>query len=323
MYIVTGGAGFIGSALVTKLNKLGIDKVLIVDNLGHSDKWKNLVGKSFLDFEHKDTFIKKIEDNSFNKDIQCIFHMGACSSTTERDANYIINNNYNYSKTLAKFAVSRNVRFIYASSASVYGDGKKGFSDSDSLTPSLAPMNIYGYSKQLFDIWALKTKASSAMTGLRFFNVYGPNEYHKDNMCSLVFKAFNQIKETGKVKLFKSYDPRYKDGEQCRDFIYVKDCIDVMASLMERRDATGIFNLGSGVHRTWKDLVSSVFSSLGLKENIEFIKMPENLIDRYQYYTKSDISKLKEANVPFSPRSLENGISDYILNHLVKDTPYY
>jgi len=226
LVIVTGGAGFIGSNIVRALNDAGEDKVLIVDRLGKADKWKNLRDLSFLDYEHKDDFLVKLDHGLFDQGVWAVLHLGACSSTTETDADYLMSNNFGFSRRLAhRFAARSGLRFIYASSAATYGDGSAGYSDDHSSTTSLRPMNMYGYSKQFFDVWALKTGFAKRAVGLKYFNVFGPNEYHKGDMRSVAIRAYFQAKKSGTVKLFKSYRPEYKDGEQVRDFIYVKDAV--------------------------------------------------------------------------------------------------
>jgi len=250
MIIVTGGAGFIGSALVGHLNSKGINNILVVDNLGKTEKWQNLVGKEIIDYLHKDKFIEKIRNEDFNYKVSGVIHLGACSSTTETDSDYIISNNFHYSKDLARWAIARNHRFIYASSAATYGDGSNGFSDDDETTKKLRPLNVYGYSKQLFDLWALDSRNADKMVGLKFFNVYGPNEHHKGEMKSVVNKGFQQIKETGELTLFKSHREGYGDGEQKRDFIYVRDCVALIAELLDNKAVHGLFNLGTGDARS-------------------------------------------------------------------------
>ena len=323
MIVITGGAGFIGSAFVWRLNQEGIDDILIIDSLGTDDKWKNLVNLRFADYIHKDAFLRMICDDRVPFDVSAIVHMGACSSTTERDADYLWNNNYLYTKTLAEWSLQRGIRFIYASSAATYGDGTQGFSDDHSKINILKPINMYGYSKQLFDLWALKNHVENKIAGIKFFNVFGPNEYHKADMTSVIFKAFHQIKETGKVRLFKSYLPKYPDGGQLRDFVYVKDCLNVMWWLFNNPAANGIFNLGTGKARTWNDLIKAVFAAMGIKTNIEYIEMPESLRNQYQYFTEAQMSKLKKAAgcpVVFSP--LEDSVRDYVVNYLQKTDQY-
>jgi len=317
LIIVTGGAGFIGSAFVWKLNSEGIDDIIIVDKLGASEKWRNLVNRHFLDYIHKDKFLNILCENRLTN-ISAIIHMGACSSTTERDADYLMENNYGYSKALAEWACKNNVRFIYASSAATYGDGSRTFSDDDATTATLQPLNMYGYSKHLFDLWALRNRLSGKITGIKFFNVFGPNEYHKGDMVSVVFKAFHQIVETGRVKLFKSYRNEYRDGEQMRDFVYVLDCVNIMWWFLQHPEATGIFNLGSGTARTWNDLAKAVFSALGRKTLIEYIEMPESIRDRYQYFSEARMEKLASAGCSLKFRSLEDAVHDYVVNYLAK-----
>lgn len=322
MIIVTGGAGFIGSAFVFRLNQEGIDDIVIVDCLGTDDKWKNLVNRRFFDYIHKDKFLQLVCSDQVPFDVSAIVHMGACSSTTERDADYLWENNYLYSRRLAEWAMKRNIRFIYASSAATYGDGTLGFADEHSKISQLKPINMYGYSKQLFDLWVLKNKLENKIAGIKFFNVFGPNEYHKEEMTSVIFKAFHQIKETGKVRLFKSYKKEYPDGGQMRDFVYVQDCLDVMWWLFNNQNVNGIFNLGTGKARTWNDLIKATFATMGRKTNIQYIEMPESLRDQYQYFTEAKMDKLKAAGCPVKFSSLEDSVRDYVVNYLQKPDPH-
>jgi ADP-L-glycero-D-manno-heptose 6-epimerase len=322
MIVVTGGAGFIGSAFVWKLNQEGIDDILIVDHLGTSDKWKNLVNRRFVDYIHKDDFYWSIEGDCLPFDVSAVIHMGACSSTTERDADYLMENNHHYSCALAEWALKKDIRFIYASSAATYGDGAKGFSDDDETTRALRPINMYGYSKQIFDLWALRRGFQDKMAGIKFFNVFGPNEYHKGDMTSVIYKAFHQIKETGRVRLFKSYKPQYSDGGQMRDFVYVKDCVEAMWWLFNHPDANGIFNLGTGKARTWNDLIHAVFSAMGLKPQIEYIEVPETIRDQYQYLTEAKMDKLAKAGCRLTFRELEDSVRDYVVEHLQNPDPF-
>jgi ADP-L-glycero-D-manno-heptose 6-epimerase len=318
MFIVTGGAGFIGSAFITKLNEKGIDQILVVDELEQSDKWKNLRSKSFLDFIHKNSFIQKIEAGQKIPGLQGIIHMGACSSTTEKNVDFLMENNYRYTATLAAYALDRKVRFVYASSAATYGDGAFGYADDEQTANKLQPLNPYGFSKQIFDLFVLRSDLESKMAGIKFFNVYGPNEAHKGDMRSMVLKAYEQVKTTGTVKLFKSYRPDYKDGEQKRDFIYIKDCTEVMYWLLTNPRVNGIFNLGTGAARTWNDLARAVFSALGKTPSIDYIEMPLPLRDQYQYFTEAKMAKLKAAGCPVAFTSLEEGVKDYVCNYLEK-----
>jgi ADP-L-glycero-D-manno-heptose 6-epimerase len=322
MHIVTGGAGFIGSAYVWKLNVEGVDDVLIVDDLGTDEKWKNLAGLKFTDFLHKDVFLEMVLDDSLPGDVHSVVHMGACSSTTEVDANYLMENNYRYSQALAQWCLERGVRMVNASSAATYGDGSRGFDDDEDRLEELRPLNMYGYTKQLFDLWARRTGALGDIASLKFFNVFGPNEYHKGDMMSVVCKAFSQIQETGKLKLFKSYRGDYPDGGQMRDFIYVKDCLDVIWWLVGNPDVGGVFNVGTGKARTWNDLAAAVFAAMGRPLNVEYIDMPEHLQGKYQYFTEANMEKLSAAGCPVEFTSLEDGVADYVKNYLAADDPY-
>jgi len=321
MYIVTGGAGFIGSAFVWQLNQMGIDRILIVDNLGRTEKWKNLVNLKYLDYEHKDKFLDLLLKNKLPA-ITAIIHMGACSSTTEPDADYLMENNFHYTQKLARYCLENNARFIYASSAATYGDGTLGFDDDHAGLTNLRPLNMYGYSKHLFDLWAQKKELLDKIVGLKFFNVFGPNEYHKGDMKSVIAKAYSQIKDTGKLKLFKSYRPEYGHGEQKRDFIYVKDCVQVMAWFLEHNEINGIFNLGTGKARSWNELARAVFEAMHREPSIEYIEMPENIRDKYQYFTQARMDKLKVAGCPCSFMSLEEAAKDYVQNYLSQNDPY-
>ncbi len=318
MIIVTGGAGFIGSAIVWRLNTLGNNNVIIVDELGTTDKWKNLVGLKFQEFIHKDDFISAVVEDTVEFPIEAIIHMGANSSTTEKDADNLMSNNYLYTQELAKYSLSKKIRFIYASSAATYGDGSLGFVDDESKLETLRPLNMYGYSKQLFDLWAKKNKVLDKIAGVKFFNVYGPNEYHKGDMRSVVHKAFEQVRDTGKVRLFKSLHPKYKDGEQMRDFVYIKDAVDMTLYFLEHPDKNGIFNVGAGKARTWNDLVTALFHAVGKSVNIEYIDLPENLREKYQYFTEANLSKIKSAGYSEPTISLEDGVSDYVKNYLLR-----
>jgi ADP-L-glycero-D-manno-heptose 6-epimerase len=322
MIVVTGGAGFIGSAFVWRLNQEGINDIIIVDHLGTSDKWKNLVNLHFEDYIHKDDFYRMICKDTVSLEVSAVVHMGACSSTTERDADYLWNNNLVYTKTIAGWALSHNIRLIYASSAATYGNGAQGFSDDHGKITRLQPINMYGYSKQLFDLWVLRRGLEDKMAGLKFFNVFGPNEYHKGDMASVIFKSFHQIRETGKVRLFKSYLPQYPDGGQMRDFIYVKDCIDALWWLLQNPAVNGIFNLGTGRARTWNDLIKAVFAAMEIKPDIEYIEMPEGLRNQYQYFTQAEMEKIKKAGCPVAFSPLEDSVRDYVVNYLQRADQY-
>jgi len=316
MIVVTGGAGFIGSAIVWELNRRGEKKIVIVDELGTDEKWKNLVGLQFEDFVNKQKFIDSINNGPIiNAD--AIIHMGANSSTTEKDADHLFNNNYLYTKTLTEFSLKNNIRFIYASSAATYGDGSLGFNDDESKCDILRPLNMYGYSKSMFDIWAVNQDVFSKIVGLKYFNVFGPNEYHKGDMRSVVHKAFGQVRDTEKVQLFKSGNPKYKDGEQMRDFIYVKDAVNMTLHFLDNKKINGLFNIGAGHARTWNDLVTALFKAMEKPVNIEYIDLPDHLADKYQYFTEANLSKLKSSGYKKEIASLENGINDYVKNYLL------
>lgn len=319
MIVVTGGAGFIGSAIIAGLNNKGIDDILVVDNLGNDHKWKNLRNLSFTDCLDKKDFLELIKNNKLDNDIQAVFHMGACSSTTEKDAAFLLENNYTYTKILAEYSCDNNVRFIYASSAATYGDGSKGFSDDHEKIDQLRPLNMYGYSKQLFDLRAKKTGMLKKIVGLKYFNVFGPNEYHKGAMRSYVIKAFEQITNTGKVGLFKSYNPQYKDGQQLRDFVYIKDAVDMTLFFLENPQAAGIFNIGTAAARNWNDLAKAVFDAMGKETNIEYIDMPESIRCQYQYFTQADITKIRNAGYKKQTTSLEDAAKDYVQNYLIEE----
>jgi len=319
MIVVTGGAGFIGSNVIWKLNELGYDNIIIVDRLGTSDKWKNINGLKFADIYEKNAFYNLLVEEQIPFNIDTMIHLGACSSTTEKDADYLVQNNFKYSMELVKYCLPRKARFIYASSAATYGGGENGYLDDDSNLDNLRPLNMYGFSKHMFDLWTKRNFISQKVTGLKFFNVYGPNEYHKGDMRSVVNKAFDQVLSEGKVKLFKSFDTNYKDGEQLRDFIYVKDAVDIITYFFEHREKNGLFNIGTGESRTWNDLVSAIFNAMDKPVNIEYIDMPDELKGKYQYYTKADITKLREIGYDKPITSLEDGVTDYVKNYLMKN----
>ncbi len=311
--IVTGGAGFIGSAIVWRLNELGYDDILIVDRMDDTDKWKNLVPLQFEDLVDADEFLDELD---VFDDVDALIHMGACSSTTERDTRYLLKNNYQYTKELLDFAREHEMRFIYASSAATYGDGMAGMNDGTNNLDSLRPLNAYGYSKHLFDQYAHRYGMFDHIVGLKFFNVFGPNEEHKADMRSLVSKAYEQIRSTGKLQLFKSAHPDYPDGEFGRDFIYVKDAVDMTLHFLENR-SNGLFNIGSGRMHTWNSLADAIFKALDMPRNVEYVEMPEHLRDRYQYHTKADISSLRQTGYSREITPLDEAVADYIQNYLV------
>ena len=322
MYIVTGGAGFIGSAVVWGLNSLGKEDILVVDNLGTSDKWKTLVNRRYSAYLHRDAFLELVKRDDLGNDIDAIIHMGACSSTTERDADFLMANNLEYSKELFRFAKAQKARFIHASSAATYGDGSQGFDDDMTRLQSLRPLNMYGYSKHLFDLWALKNRYLDELVSLKFFNVYGPNEQHKGDMRSVVNKAFCQIGETGLMRLFRSSDPAFADGGQMRDFVYVKDCVAIILWFLQNPTTCGIFNVGTGRVRTWNDLAAAVFAAMGLPVNIEYVDMPAHLKGKYQNFTQAEMRRLADAGYTTPMHSLEQGVADYVRRYLMQPDPF-
>jgi len=311
--IVTGGAGFIGSAIVWRLNEMGVDNILIVDRMDETDKWKNLAPLKFADYIDADDFI---DDPGDFTQAEAILHLGACSSTTETDSDYMFRNNYEYTRDLAEFAVANDIRFIYASSAATYGDGSAGMDDGHEDLGKLRPLNVYGYSKHMFDQYAARSGMFDSIVGIKYFNVFGPNEDHKGDMRSLVSKAFDQIRETGKLQLFKSADPNFADGEFGRDFVYIKDAVDMTLYFLENK-AGGLFNVGSGQMNTWNELASAIFLALGQEKNVEFVEMPTHLRDRYQYHTQADLSRIRAAGYPSDTTDLKTAVEDYVKGYLV------
>ena len=317
--LVTGGAGFIGSALVWALNRRGLTNIVITDILGQDEKWKNLVPLKYADYVEAGAFRERLKSQSgaFGK-FSAVFHLGACSATTEKNASYLIDNNFAYTKELAAWSLAQQARFIYASSAATYGDGAQGMDDKSSDLAALRPLNMYGYSKHLFDLYAQGEGILNSIVGVKYFNVYGPNEDHKADMRSLVNKAYQQILETDKVRLFKSYKPEFKDGEQMRDFLYVKDAVEMTIHFAETATtAGGLYNLGSGEANTWVTLSRAIFAALGREPQIEFIEMPEILRGKYQYYTKADISKLRGTGYTKPLTSLPEAVRDYVQGYMV------
>ena len=329
MIIVTGAAGFIGSAVVWQLNQLGIDDILISDKLKMEEKWCNISKTSYYDWIDRDELFDFLYKTNIK--IEAIIHMGACSATTEKDADFLMKNNYEYTKKLWNYCTEKQIKFIYASSAATYGDGEKGYDDNISLEEheNLRPLNKYGYSKKIFDVWALKQeKTPKIWAGLKFFNVYGPNEYHKGRMASMIFHAYNQYNETGDVKLFKSHKDGYRDGEQLRDFVYIKDVTKVIVFMLGINNENtvmqnGIYNLGTGKARSFYDLAKITLECMGgSKDNIKFIPMPEDLRGRYQYFTEAKMNKLIKNGYTESFYSLEDGVRDYVINYLLKEDKY-
>jgi len=323
MIIVTGGAGLIGSAVVQHLNSLGREDILIVDHLGHTDKWRNLAALRFMDYMEKDAFEALMDSGSLagrlpgGHTLDAAIHLGACSATTEPDATYLIKNNFEYSRKLALATLAASARFIYASSAATYGNGEHGFVDDEGQLSLLRPMNMYGYSKQLFDLWAQRQGLLDKIVGIKYFNVYGPNEQHKGEMRSLVLKAYEQIGATGSLKLFKSHRPEYGDGEQLRDFVYVKDAAAMTLHFLENRTASGIFNVGGGTTVSWNRLAGAVFSAMDRLVSIDYIDMPESIRNTYQYLTCAETAKIRAAGYTAPVLPVEEAVADYIRNYLV------
>lgn len=318
LIILTGGAGFIGSHVIRHLNDKGITNIVIFDELRSTDKWKNLVGKKFIDILPKSTCFEWLKGKE--KLIKSFIHLGACSSTVERDASYLLENNYRFSVNLAEYALQHNHRFIYASSAATYGNGEHGFSDNDNELNVHRPLNMYGYSKHLFDLWLKNQGALDQVTGLKYFNVFGPNEGHKGRMASTIFHMLPLVKKEKVVRLFESSEPaKYKDGEQMRDFIYAKDAAKMTCAFLNNQ-ATGIYNIGSGNPDTWNNIAKYVFQALDLPTRIDYIPMPEDLIGKYQNYSAADMTKTRKAIGDSSLTTpLNEAVSDYIKNHLLVD----
>ena len=316
MIILTGAAGFIGSATLSALNLAGYKDILAVDSFGSTQKWKNLIGKTFYSYQHKNEFLENVKQRRLADKIDAIIHLGACSSTLETNVDYLMQNNYVYSIELAKYCIEADIPFIYASSAATYGNGSHGFSDLSSIN-NLTPLNPYGFSKHSFDLWLLNNGLTEKCTGIKFFNVFGPNEYHKAEMRSMVLKGYQQIVSNKMVKLFKSNNLHFCDGGQMRDFIYVKDCCKVILWLLNNPKITGLFNLGTGKARSWNDLSIAIFKALNLPEKIEYIDMPEELSLQYQNFTEAPMTKLRAAGFNQEFTNLEDSISDYVSNYLL------
>jgi ADP-L-glycero-D-manno-heptose 6-epimerase len=321
MILLTGAAGFIGSVLLWKLNSRGVDDVIVVDKLHAGNKWLNLRKLRFFDIVDRDELFDWLDTHE--SIIDTVIHLGACTDTAEKNVDYFIKTNFEYSKKLWDFCSERKLPFLYASSAATYGAGEVGYRDDKSLVPDLLPLNPYGWSKQIFDRWVLKQRQSPpAWYGFKFFNVYGPNEYHKGYMASIIYHAFHQIKQKGTVGLFKSHRNDCKHGEQKRDFIYVKDAVEVLIYFLETGAASGIYNIGTGKARSFNDLAAAVFRALNREVLIEYIDMPENLRNQYQYFTEASVEKIVQAGYQGTIHDLEAGIEDYVKNYLNTDDPY-
>lgn len=319
MIVVTGAAGFIGSCLVEHLNQQGYKDIVLVDAFGQNDKKANYTDKTFTEKVERNDFFEWLDQNETR--VQFIFHIGARTDTAEFDKDLLNELNLNYSKEVWQRCVKYGIPLVYASSAATYGLGEHGYSDSHDVVDKLSPLNPYGESKNDFDKWALAQKEKPFFwAGLKFFNVYGPNEYHKGRMASVILHAFRQISSAGKMKLFRSHNSDYKDGEQLRDFVYVKDVVNVCEFLMEDRPESGLYNLGTGKARTFLDLVNATYRALDKEPQIAFIDTPADIRDKYQYYTQADMQKLKQAGYTKSFTSLEEGVQDYVQNYLVSDS---
>ena len=320
--LVTGGAGFIGSALVWALNQHGVERIVIADRLGTDDKWRNLVGLRFEDYVDADDLFDRLHLATLGT-FDLILHMGACSSTTERDAAFLMRNNFEFTKQLAHWARDHAARFVYASSAATYGNGEAGMSDADESVAALSklrPLNGYGYSKHIFDLYAARSGLLPFIVGLKYFNVFGPNESHKGDMRSLVHKAFGQIQTTGQVQLFRSHRADFHDGEQQRDFLYIKDAVAMTLHLAMTPTAHGLYNIGSGKANTWLSLVDAIFSALGRERQIDFVDIPANIRDKYQYFTEADISKLRATGYDNPVTTLGLAVRDYVVDYLARDS---
>jgi ADP-L-glycero-D-manno-heptose 6-epimerase len=316
--LVTGGAGFIGSALVWALNRRGCDDIVICDILGTNEKWRNLTPLRFADYVEAADLLPRLQSGALGK-FDLVLHLGACSSTTEKDVTFLVKNNYEFTKDLAHWSLTNKTRFVYASSAATYGDGSAGMEDDDAKLGTLRPLNMYGYSKHLFDLHAKRAGFLNKMVGLKYFNVFGPNEDHKGDMRSVVHKSVGQVKSEGVIRLFKSYRKDYADGEQKRDFLYVKDAVAMTLHLAANKQAGGLFNIGSGAARTWLNLANAVFAALDKQSKIEFIEMPETIRDKYQYFTQADISRLRATGYQAPVTTLEDAVKDYVRNYLAPD----
>ena len=323
MLVVTGGTGFIGSVLVAALNARGRDDVLIVDDFGDGPKWKNLRGKRFVDVVSPEAFAHRLTAGEYDGKLDGILHVGAISTTSFTDVDELYERNVRYTRTLALWAMAQGVRLVYASSASVYGDGALGFSDDDGPTGQMLPMNPYAFSKWLTDVEAIRDGWTETITGLRFFNVFGPNEYHKGRQASVPWHAVNQIRESGQIKLFQSHKEGYADGAQARDFVYVKDVCAVVLWFLDHPETSGIFNVGTGQARTFNDLAAAIFRALDKTPDVVYVPTPENIRDAYQYHTQADLSRLRAAgcDVPFT--SLEDAVSDYVRGYLQNEANPY
>lgn len=318
MIVVTGGAGFIGSALCAALNRRGRTDLWIADAADHPEKPRTLAALQYEACLDRDVFLQKVLEKSLPTP-EAVFHLGACSSTTETDVAFLTRNNVQYTESLARYCLDRGVRFIYASSAATYGDGTLGYADDESRLETLRPLNPYGHSKQAFDLIAKREGWLRDIVGLKYFNVYGPNEYHKEDMRSMVLKGFHQVRDEGRLRLFKSHRPEYEDGGQVRDFLYVPDAVDMTLFFLDHPEVSGIFNVGSGTARSWNTLAAALFAAMEKPSVIEYFPMPESIRGQYQHHTEAQMDKLRQAGCAVTATPLEEGIGDYVRNYLLKN----
>lgn len=308
--------------MVWGLNNAGLENILVVDNLASTEKWRNLVNRRYTRYMHRAQFLEDIKKGKLKERPKAIIHLGACSSTTEKDADFLMSNNTDYSLEVCKYALENGARLINASSAATFGDGKNGFESGAENIGKLKPLNMYGYSKHLVDLWLKRNKLLDEVASLKFFNVYGPNEYHKGNMASVVLKGFRQINDTGSMRLFKSSTPLYADGGQMRDFVYVKDCVALMLRLLKNPRINGILDVGTGRARSWNELAAALFHAMNVPGRVEYIDMPAELAAKYQNYTQADMAWIEKALPDFAFHSLEDGVNDYVRNYLMSDDSY-
>ena len=323
MILITGACGFIGSALASALNKMGDTELVLCDRFGQQEKWQNLLGVSFRRCIHPDQLFDFLGNAENARQLSAIAHLGACSDTTQTDMDYLFENNVNFSIRLCQWALDNDVRFVYASSAATYGDGSLGFSDADELTPQLRPLNKYGFSKWLFDMWVLQNDHQNHIAGLRYFNVFGPNEYHKGTMASVIFRTLPQALNDGMVRLFESHRSDVAHGEQARDFIYIDEIIDITRFVLQNPQANGIFNAGTGRAHTFNNLARGIFDGLDKKPVIEYFPMPEELRGRYQYFTQADMNRLQQAGYTSGPDRFQEFVARYVRDYLVPGCRYY
>ena len=322
MILITGAAGFIGSAVAAALNLQGRSDLLLCDRFGKKDKWKNVIGLKYRFFINRDDLFDFLRENPLSKTIEAVIHLGACSDTTETDMDYLFENNVNFSIKLCQWSIENNSRFVYASSAAVYGDGSLGFSDNDDLTPQLRPLNKYGFSKWLFDMWLLENNLIGRVVGLRYFNVFGPNEYHKRKMASVVFRSFPMANKEGRVRLFESHISNIANGEQARDFVYIDEAVDITLFVLNNKEVNGIFNAGTGRVHSFNELAEGLFNGLDKKPLIEYFPMPEELRNRYQYFTLADMSRLRSFNYPEHVDRFKEYTARYVSKYLLPGYRY-